>query len=99
MAKEIKHIDVSRWPELLGIIEEVHSTRKPRLLKRDDEVLAILMPVKPPSKQSTKRPKTKADYEAFLSSAGSWKGIVDTDKLITDIYESRRASSRPPVEL
>jgi len=43
--------------------------------------------------------KTKTDYEAFLSAAGSWKGLVDPDKLIEDIYESRRRSSKPPVEL
>jgi hypothetical protein len=42
--------------------------------------------------------KTKADFEAFRAAAGSWKD-VDTDKLIEDIYESRRRSSRPPVEL
>lgn len=43
-----------------------------------------------------KREITEADYEAFLSAAGSWNGLVDADKLIADIYESRRISSRPP---
>lgn len=55
------------------------------------------MPV--PKKAKRRRGKTKADYEAFLSSAGAWKDLVDSDKLIADIYESRRHSSRPPVEL
>jgi len=45
-----------------------------------------------------KREKTQADYEAFKSAAGGWKDI-DTDKLIADIYVSRRRSNRPPVEL
>ncbi|MBI2862933.1 MAG: hypothetical protein HYX94_00020 [Chloroflexi bacterium] len=60
--------------------------------------MAILMPAKPPSRRRTKRTKTKEDYEAFLSSAGSWKD-VDTDKLIADIYADRRISDRPPVEI
>ena len=49
----------------------------------------------PPSK---KQEKTKADYEAFLSAAGGWKD-VDTDKLIADIYATRRRSNRPVVKL
>jgi hypothetical protein len=46
-----------------------------------------------------KRTRTKADYEAFRAAAGGWKGLIDTDKLIADIYESRRLSTKPPVEL
>lgn len=55
------------------------------------------MPI--PKKAKRRREKPKADYEAFLSSAGGWKNLVDTDKLIADIYQSRRHFSRPPVEL
>ena len=43
--------------------------------------------------------KTQADHEAFLSSAGAWKDLVDTEQLKADIYASRRISTRPPVEL
>ncbi len=99
MTEELSPIDISDMPELLRIVEEVRRTAKPRLLRRDSEDMAILMPTKPPSKRKPGRAKTKPDYEAFLASAGSWKGNVDTDKLIADIYESRRRSSRPPVEL
>ena len=34
------------------------------------------------------------DDEAFLRSAGSWKGLVDGEKLIRDIYEDRLISTR-----
>ncbi|MBI4493911.1 MAG: hypothetical protein HY690_14055 [Chloroflexi bacterium] len=98
MARELKVIDVSRVPELLRLAEEVRGTNEPRLLRRDGEDLAILMP----ARRSPKRPrraKTRADHEAFLSSLGGWEGVVDTDRLIADIYESRRRSTRPPVEL
>lgn len=46
-----------------------------------------------------KRKRTAADREAFLSSLGGWKDLVDTDKLKEDIYESRSISTRPPVRL
>lgn len=42
---------------------------------------------------------TAEDLEAFRSAAGGWRGVVDVDKLVKDIYESRRISTRPPVEL
>ena len=99
MSKKLKPIDISNVPELLRLVEEVRKNAEPRLLRRDSEDLAILTPVMPARKRVTRRAKTKEDYEAFLSSAGSWKGLVDTDKLVADIYESRRLSSRPPVEL
>ncbi len=95
MGKEIKSIDISNLPELVRLAEEVNTTNEPRLLKCDNKDIAILSPVKP----AKKRTRTKTDHEAFLSSAGSWKGIIDADKFIADIYESRKRSSRPPVRL
>jgi predicted DNA-binding antitoxin AbrB/MazE fold protein len=34
------------------------------------------------------------DDEAFLRSAGSWKGLVDAEKLIENIYADRLIDSR-----
>ncbi len=86
-------------PELLRIAEEVRNTHQPRILRRDSEDLAILMPVTHSSQGRVKRELTESDYQAFLSAAGSWSDLVDSDKLIEDIHESRRLSSKPPVEL
>ncbi len=72
---------------------------KPRVLRRADEDVAILMPLKKPAARwRTGRKKTKEGYEAFLASAGNWSD-VDTDKLLEEIYESRNISTRPPVDL
>jgi hypothetical protein len=98
MPEVYKPIDISNDPELLKLAEEVHTTHEPRILRRDDEDLAVLMPVTP-KRARRRRGKTKADYEAFRASAGGWKDLVDTDKLIADIYESRRYAFRLPVEL
>jgi predicted DNA-binding antitoxin AbrB/MazE fold protein len=40
-----------------------------------------------------------ADIEAFRRAAGSWRGRVDADVLIRDIYADRLISSRPRPEL
>lgn len=100
MPKEraLRPINVSDVPELLRIAEEVRNSNEPRLLRRDDEDLAILVPVARLRRRRAPRLGSKANYEAFRSAAGGWKD-VDTDKLIADIYADRRMSDRPPVEL
>lgn len=95
MPEQLKPVDVTNAPELLHLAEEVHKTNTPRLLKRGDELLAKVVPVR----ASKHRTRTAADRVAFLGSAGGWKNLVDADRLIADIRESRRLSSRPPVEL
>jgi len=34
------------------------------------------------------------DFEAFARSAGGWKGTIDAEKLIRDIYADRLISTR-----
>jgi len=90
-------IDITTMPDLARIVEEVEATKKPRELRRENRVVAVIAPAKS-TPANKKRGKTKADYEAFKSAAGGWKDI-DTDKLIENIYASRRRSNRPPVKI
>ncbi len=99
MAKDFTAVDISNAPDLLRLAEEVHRTGQPRLLRRDNEDLAVLTPIAIPLKPRSKRKKTAADREAFLSSAGGWTGNVEVDAFLKENYESRDRSSRPPVEL
>jgi hypothetical protein len=90
-------IDITTMPDLARIVAEVEATKKPRELRRENRVVAVIAPAKrTPAKK--KRGKTQADYEAFKSAAGGWKDI-DTDELIENIYASRRRSNRPPVKI
>jgi hypothetical protein len=95
MARATRYIDIGGTPELLRLAEEVRSTSEPCVLRRDGEDVAVVMPVK---RRRAKRSNTEADYEAFRAAAGGWKD-VDVDKFLADNQASRRASSRPPVEL
>lgn len=92
--KEAKHIDISGMPDLLRLAEEIKRTGEFIVLCQKGEKLAALSPIK----KRSKRAKTEADWEAFLSSFGSWKD-VDTEAFKRANYESRSISSRPPVEL
>lgn len=44
------------------------------------------------SKQDTNKESAKDTQEGLLRSAGAWKGLVDTEKLIEDIYNDRSSS-------
>jgi hypothetical protein len=94
LTSEVRAIEISDVPGLRHIAEEVRSSGKPTVLRQNGEDIAILKPVR----RRARRTPSKADIEAFLSSAGSWKD-ADTDTFITEVYESRKRSSRPPVEL
>jgi hypothetical protein len=89
---------VSDNPELSWLAEEVRRNNKALILRRDDKELAVVVPL-PSAPTQVETERTEADREAFLAAAGSWRGLVDTDKLIEDIYESRHRSLRPPVDL
>jgi hypothetical protein len=99
MAEHAKPIDISGMPDLLHVVEQVRASNEPRILTRDDEQLAVIVPVGARFRGHRQTTPTEEDLEAFRSAAGGWKGVVDVDKLVEDIYESRRISSRPPVEL
>jgi hypothetical protein len=98
MAKEAKPVDISTEPALLRLAEEVVSSGEPRVLRRDNEDLVMVSPVRRSRPPRSKVTPSKADYDAFLSSAGSWND-VDTEALKRNIAESRRLSSRSPVDL
>jgi hypothetical protein len=91
-------IDITNMPDLVKIAEEVEATKTPRELRRENKPVALITPVTGAKKAKKQQAKTKADYEAFKSAAGSWKD-VDTDRLIKHIYEQRRRSNKPPIEL
>lgn len=48
--------------------------------------------------KSAKAEESKAE-DGFKRSAGSWKGLVDGEELIRNIYADRLVSTRPEVKL
>jgi hypothetical protein len=63
MAEELRSIDVSEAPDLLALAEEVKRSGVPRLLRTDQEELAILVPVPKATKKRSRRarPLTRED--------------------------------------
>lgn len=98
MANEYASIDISNTPDLLKLAEEVRKTKRPRVLRRAKEDIAVLMPLHKAARTAAKRTPTDEDIAAFEAAAGGWKD-VDIDRFLADNGRSRQASSRPPVEL
>jgi hypothetical protein len=90
-------IDITNIPELVRIAEEVEATKKPRELKRENKIVAVIRPAKQSAPK--KRGKSETNYEAFRAAFGSWSD-VDTESLLKNIYADRRqTNTRPPVKL
>src|SRR5687768_2572955 len=98
MSKEAHTFDVRSNPELARLAGQVRASKRPLFLRDAEETVAVLMPVSHP-KPRRRRTPTEADYQAFLSSAGGWKGNVDVDKLKEGLAESRRIPARPRPDL
>ena len=98
MAIESKPIDIGNLPELVTLAEEVRATNETRDLRRGDEDIAKIVPLRTMARRRKGPAKTAADFEAFLSSAGAWAD-VDVDAFLKANRESRDRSTRPAVKL
>ena len=61
MQREFRPVDIGNIPELLRLAEEVNASKEPRVLRRNGEDLAILMPAKPSRKKAKRGPVTEED--------------------------------------
>ena len=97
MAKEMKSIPFEEFSNnLADILRRVFREDESFVVETEEGERAIVKPAGP--EEPVGRKKTKADYEAFLASAGGWRD-VDVDRFLKDNYESRNRNIRPPVEL
>jgi hypothetical protein len=56
MASEYPSVDISHDPELLKLAEEVRATNRPRILKRADEDIAVISPIRKAAKRQLAGP-------------------------------------------
>jgi len=101
MSTNLTSIDINsmKLPDLYRIVEEVKTTKTPRILKRDNETVAMLMPVGAKGISKKKQTRSQKNYKRFLAAAGSLKGLIDAEQLKKDIYESRKIITRPAISL
>jgi hypothetical protein len=90
MSKHLIPIDISNMPELLDLVEEVETTKKPRELKRNNKIVAVLSPF---VGWETYTPSPD-DFHSSLAAIGSWSDL-DADALMAKIHRWRHEGSRP----
>jgi hypothetical protein len=99
MPKDIESISLEEFSNnVAGFFERVVRGREIVVVEDERGEAAVLKPISSRNR-STVGKRTRADREAFLLSLGGWRDLVDTDKLVKNIYESRSISTRPPIEL
>jgi antitoxin (DNA-binding transcriptional repressor) of toxin-antitoxin stability system len=95
MIAERKVIDVDESPELAHLVDRISESQEATLLRRNGQAVAVITPLKKRRQRQVRVP-TQEDVEAFAAAAGGWKGLVDADALIADIYADRDAEIRQP---
>jgi hypothetical protein len=93
-------MDASNLPDLLRVAEEVKTTKTPRLIKRNGETLAMLMPTGATGKRDNYPQKRniwthydpKRVKAALKQSAGALQG-VDRVELLHDLSAQRGQES------
>ncbi len=97
MSRYIIPIDASNLPDLLKVAEEVSITQTPRLIKRNGETLAMLMPTGKTAAHRDKHDmwihyRPEQVRTALQQSAGALQG-VDREKLLSDLTMQRDQES------
>ena len=100
MSRQIIPIDASNLPDLLKVAEEVNTTKTPRLIKRNGEALALLMPAERGEKRKNLPQKRTicTHYNpqqvkaALRDSAGALQG-VNREELLSDLAGQREQKS------
>ncbi|HTE86934.1 MAG TPA: hypothetical protein VK821_19650 [Dehalococcoidia bacterium] len=94
MAAEQHPINVSNYPALSDLVEEVARTRQPKRFRIDDsDTEAVLMPAKSRSRRA-RLTATKRE-QILWATFGAWKGLIDTEQLKRNLNELQWDESSP----
>jgi hypothetical protein len=108
MASEARTIELAEVGDLAALVDEVRRSRRPQILRRDGEDLAVLVPMTMTSarrsgyRMARLRPPAAEEIErsraGITEAAGSWQDI-DVEGLKDDLRRQRDIATRPSVEL
>jgi hypothetical protein len=93
MESEARTIDVADVGDLGTLVEEIRRSRTPRILRRDGEDVAVLMPL-----TGTPGRSGGGGPAGIRDAAGLWQDI-DAEKLKDELRHQRAVVTRSPVEL
>jgi hypothetical protein len=94
MSAERRVIDVDESPDLIRLVDDIESCNGTTVLRRNGKERAVVTPMATPARRRQRRINPDKLREALQATAGGWQGLVDTDKLIEDIYAARDLPER-----
>jgi hypothetical protein len=94
MAAERRVIDVDESPDLIRLVDDIEACNGTTVLRRNGEERAVVTPMAAPVRRRQRPTDPDKLRQALKATAGGWQGLVDTDKLIEDIYAARDLPER-----
>jgi hypothetical protein len=93
-------LSIENFDDLRRAIRDVQEHNEPIVFEAKEVGIAVLSPPRRPKRRKmTPEERERADYEAFLSAAGSWKGHLDVPEEFKRQIKAGRGSRRRFVEI
>jgi hypothetical protein len=106
VVSEVQSIELADIDDLAALVDDVRRSGRSRILRRDGEDVAVLMPAGNEANRrsrSTRRAQptvaeVKRSQAGIKAAIGSWKD-VDADTLKDELRSQRNIATRPSVDL
>ena len=84
--------------DVAGFFERVVHGHETLLVEAARDEIVVVKAARSTKRTGVRRSRrSPGNRDAFLSTAGGWKDLVDRDELVESIYQSRSITSRPPL--
>ena len=94
MVAERRVIDIDESPDLIRLVDDLDASHAGTVLRRNGKEIAIVEPIEQPSRRRHRRTDPDKLRDVLRATAGGWRGLVDADKLIEEIYAARDLPER-----
>jgi hypothetical protein len=90
MASEHAPIDISKDAALLRLAEEVYRTKRPRVLRRANEDIAVIAPLQKTARRPARKTATGTEKYTTVASLAGAAGTLPTPARWEGVRESAR---------
>jgi hypothetical protein len=94
MVAERRVVDIDESPDLIRLVDDLDASLTATVLRRNGEEIALVTPLTPSVRRRRRSTDPEKLREVLRATAGGWRDLVDTDKLIEDIYADRELPER-----
>lgn len=91
MKKELKAIEISKYPELVKIAKRVRRSGKPRILRQNGQALVVVTPMRSSKRVSSRRASKRkfSRGKVFTKDDALWNIVGIGRSGLTDVSENK----------